>query len=140
MGNEVIKFSNIGDYVTDPNSEADGIKLSFGKGRKITVLRSGATNNKYKVAMRDVFKPYMTTGGLTGLSDDESGGLMKRVYAQSIVIGWEGFTDDDGEPMVYSEDACVALFDAAPEIYDIVRTESAQFSNFVSEEIKEAGK
>ncbi len=139
MGNG--KFKNINDMIADEDAENDGIELSFGNGRFITVTRAGPSNRKYKTTMARVFKPHQkVVGGALALGDDAAEDLMKEVYAESIVVGWKGFIGNDDKEIVFSKEACIELFTEAPEIFDAVRSESSKFANFARRDVEEAGK
>lgn len=134
------KFTNIEDYEADEKLEEVGIDLSFGKGRFITIVRSGLTNRKYRSVLASTFKPHTIANGKISLSDDEANDLMKKVYAKSVVIGWKGFKDKDNKDIPFNEKNCVELFTDSPEIYNIVQDQSSKFSNFAIGEVKDAGK
>jgi len=136
MGN----FANIDDYKSDEKAENDGIDLSFGNARFITITRAGSSNRKYKSVMGRLFKPHTKATGELSLSDDEANDLMKKVYAESIVVGWRGFKDESKKDIPFSKENCFELFTVSPEIFDIVREQSAKFSNFARGEAQDSGK
>lgn len=134
------KFKNINDMKVDEDAEKDGIELSFGLGRFITITRAGPSNRKYKVTMAKVFKPHQSIGGVLKIGDDAADDLMKEVYADSVVTGWRGFIGNDDKEIQFNKKNCLELFNESPEIYDSVRTESAKFSNFARRDVEVGGK
>lgn len=134
------KFNNIADLQADDSLLKEGIDLSFGNSRFITVTRTGANNRKYKTVLARIFKPYTSATGVMTASDDEATKLLKEVYAESVVLGWRGFTDIEKKEIPFNKKNCIELFDDAPEIFDIVQIEAAKFSNFAQREVEQAGK
>ena len=134
------KFNNIVDLTADEEVEKEGIELSFGKGRFITIVRSGATNRKYKSTMARVFKPYLSVSGVVSASDEEATELLHKVYSETVVIGWKGFKDNADKDMPFSAKHCMELFKEAPEVFEHVKLEAEKFSNFARRDEQEAGK
>lgn len=134
------KFKNINDLKSDEELETDGIDLAFGNNRFVTILRSGATNRKYKTTLARVFKPYTSAAGLLTATDDEATELLREVYSEAVVKGWRGFLDTENKEIPYTKANCIELFKDAPEIFDIVQTEAAKFSNFARREAEASGK
>ena len=137
MGN---KFNNIEDLQVDEDLATDGIDLAFGNGRFITIVRTGSTNRKYKAVLARVFKPYTSATGIMTATDDEATKLLKDVYAETVVVGWRGFKDAQKKDIPFTKPNCVELFDEAPELFDVVQTEAAKFSNFARRDVEQAGK
>lgn len=134
------KFKNITDLTADDEVEKEGVELSFGKGRFVTIKRSGSSNRKYKSALARIFKPYLSVSGVISASDDEATDLLKEVYAESVVVGWRGFKDNAGKEMDFSKKHCIELFTEAPEVFEHIQAEAAKFSNFARRDEEEAGK
>lgn len=134
------KFKNIIDLTADEAAEAEGVELSFGKGRFITVKRSGVANRKYKACMARIFKPYMAVNGVVTASDEEATILLQEVYAETVVVGWRGFLDNADKEMTFSKKHCMELFTEAPELFEHVQDQAGKFSNFARRDVEESGK
>ena len=134
------KFANITDMLSDEKAEKDGVELAFGNGRFIVVMRSGVANRNYKSVMSRIFKPHQNVTGAVSMTDAAALSLIKEVYAEAVVLDWRGFVDAEGKNIPYSKNNCVDLFTASPQIFEIVQSESAKFSNFARREIEESGK
>ena len=134
------KFTNINDLQVDEDLQKDGIDLAFGNGRFITVTRTGSTNRKYKTVLSRVFRPYTSATGVMTATDEEATHLLKEVYAESVVVGWRGFKDAEDKEIPFNKSNCIELFTDAPELFDVVQSEAAKFSNFAQREVEQAGK
>ena len=132
-------FSNVVDLQTDPDLERDGVRLAFGNGRYITIARAGGENRKYRSVMTEAYKPHKSALERGTLDDDTAAELMRGVFAKSIVLGWEGWLDKNGDEIPYTWDSCKELFKEAPEVFSIVRDEADKFSNFARQEVADSG-
>ena len=136
MGNA---FGNIKDLQTDEVMETEGIDLAFGNDRFITIARAGGANRKYRTTLSALAKPHKSAMERGSLDEKTATEMMHKVYARAVVLDWRGWADAEGNPIPCTEENIIALFEAAPTVFDAVRDESDKFSNFTTEEVKEAG-
>ena len=132
-------FGNIQDYVTDGIIELKGVDLSFGKGRFITIARAGGSNQAFKFYSANKFKSHNKEMKRGELDEAVAEATMHDIYASKVVIGWKGWTGDNGKDIPFTVKNCIALFKASPEIYRIVYEESQNLDNFRKEEVAESG-
>ena len=97
------RFGNFNDWHTDPALVANGVPFDAKHGRTLIVRRAGGMNRKLMAAVADIEQ-----------SDEHA---LMRAYAAHVVVGWEGVHDPDGAPIPYSAEACLALFEFAPELF-----------------------
>lgn len=133
------RFSNVTDLQADNSLETEGIDLDFGKGRVITVARSGGGNRKYRATLTQEYKKNKSMLDRGTMDDEEAGAMLRKVFAKTVVIGWSGWLDEAGEEILYSQQACEELFEDAPEIFRVVQDESEKFSNFARQEVEDSG-
>lgn len=132
-------FGNIDDYVTDEGMEIEGIDLSFGKDRFITVRRSGGANKTFANHLADKFKQSNDLGEST-VDETEARAIMYNAYASFVVIDWRGWQDEKGKAIPFTKENCIKLFNASREIYNHVVTQTANLDNFRAKEVQESGK
>ena len=132
-------FANIDDYVTDENMEVEGVDLSFGKGRFITIRRAGGSNAKFSsyVASKLRENDISVTG--SAMDDDKAKGIMYDAYSKLVVLDWRGWLDEKGKAIPFSQENCLALFNSSREIYEHVVTQANTLDNFRANEVKESG-
>ena len=118
-----MKFGNLNDWHTDPALELQGVPLDLGAGRSLIVRRAGTRNREFSVAVVGI--------------DVTDAQRMGEVLARTVVIGWCGITDDHGEPIPFSPDACVAMFEWAPDVYEKVARFATERANFAGVELEE---
>lgn len=133
-------FANIKDYITDPAIEQEGVNLSFGQGRFITILRAGGSNTAYNTYSAFQFKKHAKELKHGELEEAQAAEIMYDIYATKVVVGWKGWVGNDGQEIPFSIDACKRLFRESKEIYRVVREESENLDNFRYEEVVESGK
>lgn len=133
-------FANIKDFQADNRLENEGIELDFGHGRFITVARSGGGNRRYRAALSEEYKKHKSVLERGAMAEEDASDMLRRVFAKTVVLDWRGWVDaETGEEMPFSQDACMSLFEEAPEIFRVIQDESEKFANFAIKEAEEAG-
>ena len=113
-------------YGTDADLEAGtGITLDFGGGATVTIHRAGGMNAKF---MRAAAK---RRARLNAARNDLDASLrvLAEVYAEAVVIDWQGI-ELNGEPLPYSKENVIRAFVEAPEFFNVIRAEAEEASNF----------
>lgn len=112
-------------FESDEKAEIEGIVLDYGMNSKdgpiqIRVRRAGGGNARFNKVFEAKSKPYRRI--LESLDQKTSDRVMREVYADSVVVGWTGVEDRDGNPMEYSRDNVLKLFTDLPDLFrDVVR-------------------
>jgi len=103
-GSEGFTFGNVDDWRADPDKCRNGVPFEMGKGRALIVRRA----NLYDREVQAHFKG-------TNWDDPHD---VQQAFARVLVVGWQGITDAAGVPIPYTPDACVALFEYLPELWE----------------------
>lgn len=136
----MIEFGNIADFQADEKAEMEGVDLSFGHGRYITIRRAGGNNAQYKNYFAQRYGELeRDVNGTT--SEDQAREALYEVYARTVVIGWGGWLDKEGKAIPYSVDNCVALFKSTDReaLWDIVYNNANNFANFRLKAVADVG-
>jgi hypothetical protein len=123
-------------FGTDADVESKGIVIDYGDGVRIRVARAGGSNKAYLRAIEKLSRKYRQQIQLDIISGDESAELFREIYADTIVLGWEGVTAKDGTPIPFSKTACVKLFEDLPDLFDDIFRQARRmdlFRSFVAE-------
>lgn len=116
-------------FQTDKTLEKEGIFLEYGtnsKGKPIRfrIARAGGANVKFAKRLEAELKPFnyqLKNGSL----DPELGNkLLRKVFAETVVLGWEGVEDENGQDMPFNAENCVKLFTDLPDLYADVKEQS----------------
>lgn len=122
-------------FKTDTKTEnLEGVVLNYGDGQKIRILRAGGSNQKFYEAIR---RHSSASGELVRVSPDNADAVLSlaKVYADSIVVGWEGIKDSSGADMSYSKENVIKLLTDLPELFSDIR-DAANNAAFFREKIK----
>ncbi len=119
-------------FRTDKALEKEGIILDYGDF-KIKVARAGGANAAFQKALTSKIRPYKRQIDAGTIPDDVAEKLFLDVYAESVVLGWEGVTDEHGKPLPFSKENAVKLFSDLPDLFRDVQSQAASISNFRAE-------
>ena len=117
-------------FGTNQQAEQDGIVHDFGAYGKIRIARMGGSNKNFSRALEERTRPYRRAFENGALDPEIAETILRRVVAETVVLGWEGITDRDGKEIEYSADACEQLFTALPDLYADVRQQAQAFANY----------
>lgn len=139
-------------FQTSGDLEKTGILLEYGNNSQglpicIRIARAGGANERFNKRMEAAAKPYRRQIQTETIATDTITKMMRQVYAETVVLGWENVElmdkNPDGSPAgtfsprEFSVANCVELFNDLPDLYqDIV--EQAQRAALFRTEIREA--
>lgn len=134
-----------GSNQTDSNKEQNGVPLELGlnsRGEKIsmTVAREGGRNVQYQKVAEHIFKPYrrqIQHGQIDPMLLDE---LLAKVYAKSVVKGWEGVEDEKRQPLEFSEANVLKVLTDLPVVFDAVKEVARDYNQFLLEGLDDDAK
>jgi len=123
-------------FETDGNLETEGLWLDYGDAR-IKIARAGGSNKRYEKRLEVLSRPHKRLMKADRMPLREMNKLLKQVYAESVVLGWEGVTDREGNVMPFSAENCIRLFDDLPDLWEDV-LEQARNSAIFRREVLES--
>jgi hypothetical protein len=86
-------------YVHSPKAAAEGVWKDLEDGGRVKVAMLG--NSAFEAARDEAFKDYPDLNEVpTGVFRER----MAYVYANTVLLDWEGFEQDDGTPILYTID------------------------------------
>lgn len=129
-------------FKADPKLESEGIYLEYGVNSKkepiqIRIARAGGANTRYAKRLEIITKPYRRQIQTESIDRDQLTALLKQAYAETVVLGWTGVEDEDGNDLPFNVANCRKLFDDLPDLFQDVM-EQAQKSALFRAELKEA--
>ena len=121
----------------DLTKAEEGIWIDVGDGLRIKV--ASLTNKKYIKMLRAKMKPYRTQVRSGRIKDEVVEGIVRECMARTVLLDWEGLTEDDEETVIpYSTDKAKELLDAYPEFMQIVHDTACDHALFVADEDDES--
>ena len=103
-------------FKSDANLEKSGILLEYGfskSGKPITIriARAGGGNSAFTKRMEAKVKPYRRQIQTETIDTAIVEKLLREVYAETVVLGWENVEDADGNPLDFTAANCIKLFE-----------------------------
>lgn len=101
-------------YYSNADAKENGTWVDLGGGLKIKVRALDSTHSRE--TRRKLEEPYSALIRSTGsLPDDKAEEVMTKQLAQSIVVDWQGVTEEDGAPLPFSPAAAEKMFQKYPD-------------------------
>jgi hypothetical protein len=120
-------------FSTDQNLEVgDGVTIDYGDF-KITIHRAGGANKAYLKTLNDKIKPYRRMMEAGNMNEDVSKRLLVETYAETVIKGWEGITDEKGKKLPFNRENVIKVMTDLPELFNLVVEESGRIANFQKE-------
>lgn len=134
-------------FNTDTKRERDGINLQYGfvdeaqtKPIQIRIARAGGSNAAYKRVLENRVKPYRRQIQNETLDLDTMTAIMREVYAETIVLGWNNVQDAEGNDMAFSKENVIKLFTDLPELFEDVQNAASTQALFRQETLEQEAK
>ena len=123
-----------------PNSDKQGkpkwITLDF-DGEKFRVVRADGSNDKYAAITEKRLRPYKRRIDKGKLNPEIALRLTAGIFADSVIIGWAGVKDDQGQELPFTRDGVIKRMLAYPALFQDIQEQSRILENFREEDIKE---
>mgnify|MGYP003439894611 FL=1 len=117
-------------FKTNKDLEVKGIDLQYGEGIIITIARAGGANPVYARVVEAKTKPYRRQIQSETISAELSEQLTREIYAEAIVLDWEGVTDENGEIMPFTKENAVKLFKDLPDLFADIKEQAGKAALF----------
>jgi len=117
-------------YEMDGNREkVEGVTLDIGDVQ-INILRAGGANRKFANVSRREYRKHQHAIDAGLMGEEDSAKMLAEIYADSIIIGWEGVTDRDGNELECNRDNVVFLLTELPELFAEIREQATNVDSF----------
>lgn len=132
-------------FTTDQTLEKEGILLEYGttaegKPIRIRIARAGGSNVQYMRRMDVLVKPYRRQIQTETIDPKQVEKLIRQVYAETVVLGWENVQDRDGKVIAFSVDAALKLFEDLPDLFLDIQEQAQRAALFRTDVLEaEAG-
>lgn len=132
-------------FQTSAQVEKDGVVLEYGISQNgnpiaLRVSRSGGANTAFIKRLELALKPYRRLIDQGVMDQDQLRSILRRVYAETVVRGWENVFGPDGVELQFNVENCVTLFELLPDLFDDVVAQSQRIALFRSDILQlEAG-
>lgn len=141
-------------FLTDKKLEADGVEVPVaineynGEPVTITISRMGTVNKRYTKAIDNATKPHQSAIQNGSMDNDLARKLVQGVFADTVLLGWNNLPASDlnghdldwaaeesgrvadSEPLPFSKENALALFELMPDLYDDWEKRATQAASF----------
>lgn len=126
-------------FGTDAKREIEGTTVDLGEGASVTVARWN--NARHRAALDRLRRPYRSLL-LAGreLPEDVSEAIGIEAMAETILLDWQGFIDESGQPLAHSREAAQALLTEVKDFRDQIAFLALQAENFRVDALEQAEK
>lgn len=108
-------------FQQDTELEREGLDLDLVEAGKFRVARAGGANKKFQKRFEAYTKPFRRAIQTGTMSNEVADEILAKVYAECVVLGWEGVTGPDGQPLPFNKENCIKLFQDLPELFAEIR-------------------
>lgn len=125
-------------FETDPTLEEKGVGLKFGPST-FFVRRAGGANRAFDTAFEEKTRAMSSRLQLSALSAEQSDDILREVYFDTVMIGWDGVTNRAGEVLEFNKANFVQVMKDLPVVWRSLRTEAANHENFLKVQARNEG-
>jgi hypothetical protein len=116
-------------FKTDKTLEEAGIWLNYGDF-KIKIARAGGGNKRFENSCKNRLKGYERALQIGALSNDKANELMQEIYAESVILDWEGVEDEQGNQLEFNKANVVKVLKDLPELFKDIEENSKKIALF----------
>jgi hypothetical protein len=98
------------------------------------------SNQRYTKCLERESKPHQRLIELKRLPAETDAAIMRRVFCQTILLGWENVQDVNGKPFVYTLENAIKLLTDLPELFTQLKIEASNRSRFLEAELEDEAK
>lgn len=124
-------------FKNDEKYERDGVTLDLGDAGKFKIARAGGANKRFEKAFSKAMRPYRRRIETNTVTNDELQKEVVKVFAKTVILGWEGVTGKDGNDLPFTYENCVTVMTDLPDLFREIHeaaTEQALFREQISED------
>lgn len=127
-------------FETDSTMEQQGVVVDFGPYGRFKVARASGSNIKYAAAFKRLNKPYQKMLKRNTMPEALAKKLLAQVYAESIVLAWEGILGRDNQPIPFTKENVVKVLLDLPDLFTQIIAESQNAESYRREYVEDAAK
>lgn len=129
-------------FETDKQLERDGIVLEYGRNTKdepvsIRIARAGGSNTRFAKILEQKMRPYKRALANESLDNRIAEKIMVEAYADSVILGWTGVQDREGNDLEFNRENVVKVLTDLPDLFLDIQQQSQKAALFRTE-IREA--
>lgn len=122
-------------FKTSAQAEKEiGIDLDYG-AFKIRIARAGGANREFIKCLTRKRKPYRNLIDNDAMDSALADKIMAEVFAETIILGWDGVTDEKGKALPFTRENCIKLLIDLPDLLQDIQVQASTAANFREKEL-----
>ena len=126
-------------FGTDKEVEKKGVIIDYGDFQ-FFVARAGESNDKFIKAVERRSQPYKRAIQAGTLPEEVARRMLLEVYADAVILDWEGVRDRNGEILPFNRENCIKLLADLPDLFSDLQQQAQNLELFKREEMEEDAK
>lgn len=129
----------------DKAKESEGQRFDYdlnSRNEQISfiVAREGGGNIAYNNLAEQIFKPHRRAIQHGKIDPVFLETLLAKIYAKTVIKGWEGVENENNEPLPFTEENCIKVLTDLPVLFDAIKEFARDYTQFLLEGVKEDAK
>lgn len=125
-------------FETNADLEKTGVVIEYGNnsnGKVISfrVARAGGRNTAYLTYLENKLKPHRRLIQMDTMDQKLFESIVLDAFSTTVVLGWEGVEDRNGNPIPYTPNNAINLFNDLPDLYKDLQEQSMKVALFRNE-------
>lgn len=125
-------------FGTSEQLENNGIEINYGSF-SISIARAGGHNRAFQNRLAELTRQHKRAIANGRLGEEEARKIMLQAFA-SVVVGWEGVTDREGNPMPFNQQNVIKLLADLPDLFEDLKEQATDASLFRQEQLEQEAK
>lgn len=117
-------------FATSSDMEKEGIWIDYGDAGKFRIARAGGSNKAFVRQFQRMTKPHRRAIQADAMNDEAQLAIMRQVFIDTVLLGWENVTDRDGKEMPFSKENAAQLFTDLPDLFGDLLSQAQNYSLF----------
>lgn len=126
-------------FRTDAGLERSGVWLDYGPF-KFLLARAGGSNIAFQRILAAKLKPLRRQIEMETMADEQARRLLVETYAEAVVLGWEGITDEKGTPLEFTKENAIKVLSDLPDLFRDIQNQAGSLSMFRAREVQAVAK
>lgn len=128
-------------FETDPALVERGFWADFGEdGGEWLLAFAGVSNKPYQILFEKKMRPYRVVSDDNAPMSDRARKVMQDVWAEIIVLDWKNVKGDDEQPIEFSKENVLMVWDRAPAMWQRIIRVATDHNNFLKSALDGARK
>ena len=119
-------------------SESFTLELQDGDAKiSFELARAGGDNKKFGTKLNALMKPYKYAMQKGTMKDEQAERILCQALADTVILGWDGVTDREGNELEYSTETAASLLMELPSLRQMIQDEASDVANFIAADREE---